>query len=340
MSPTDPAPGENTLLELIAAMTTVRAGVTLGIGDDAAVLATDPPTVVTQDLLVDGVHFRRATASLQDIGYKAIAVNLSDLAAMGATPTAVFVGLALPDRDPLGSDDVAALYAGMEEMAVQFAVTIAGGDIVQAPALMLAITAIGSLPPGQRPVTRAGARPGDLLCVTGALGAATAGLAILDRQVPATTAHAAELVATTRRPTPRVADGASLAARGATAMMDCSDGLALDVQRLAVASGVQIELALDQVPIAPGVAGVAAALGATADEYAATGGDDYELIVTLPEVGVDAARSALTVPLTVVGRVVTGPVGLLVHRAGQPVALPRLGWEHRPGAPPAPSQTR
>ena len=322
------------IIERIARLTATRAGVAVGIGDDAAVLTGDPATVVTQDLLVDGVHFRRSTSDLADIGHKALAVNLSDVAAMGAAPVAAIVGLGLPDVDPVDGAGIDRLYGAMEALAGRHDVTIAGGDVTRAPALVLSVTAIGTMAAGVAPVLRSGARPGDLLCVTGTLGAAAAGLAVLDDpRLAAGITEADALRAASRRPTPRVAAGRRLATGGATAMLDCSDGLALDALRIARASGVSVELDLESVPVAGGVAGVAARRGIAGDVLAATGGDDYELIVTVPPDGLDRARRDLDVPLTVVGRVVAGPAELRARRDGLPVELGRLGWEHRLGAP-------
>jgi thiamine-monophosphate kinase len=320
---------ERELIERIARLTALREGVTLGIGDDAAVIAGEPLVVVTQDLLVDGVHFRRSTSSLADIGHKAVAVNLSDLAAMGAVAVAVFIGLGLPVDDPLGTDDIDALYAGMESLAALHGVTIAGGDITSASALILAVTAMGHMPAGIAPCRRSTARPGDLVCVTGTLGGAAAGLLLLDQPNLATgIAEADALRAASRRPTPRLLAGQRLAAGEATAMMDCSDGLALDASRLADASQVAIEIDLEAVPLAPGVTAVATAAGRTADLLAATGGDDYELIVTMPAALVDQLAARIDVPLTPVGRVLDGS-GLTLRRNGLEVDVPTLGWEHR-----------
>lgn len=319
---------ERELIARIARATAIRTGVTLGIGDDAAVIAGDPASVVTQDLLVDGVHFRRSTSTLVDIGHKAMAANLSDLAAMGAVPVAVFIGLGLPADDPLGAEAIDALYSGMESLAAIHGVTIAGGDITRAPALILAVTAMGQMPAGVAPCRRSTARPGDVVCVTGTLGGAGAGLLLLDRpELAPGIAEADALRDASRRPTPRVHAGRRLAAEGVTAMMDCSDGLALDASRLADASHVGIEIDLDAVPMAPGVRQVAEAAGCAADLLAATGGDDYELIVTVPAALVAHLTAAIDVPLTPVGRVVDGS-GVLLLRAGVTVEAPSLGWEH------------
>jgi len=308
--------------------------VDLGIGDDAAVLSGDPPTVVTVDVLIDDVHFRRSTSSLRDIGHKAVAVNLSDLAAMGAVPVAVFIGLVLPHTDPLTPGDIDALYDGMEAVAAQHGATIAGGDTTSGPTLTLAVTAVGRMTPGIAPLRRTCAVPGDVVCVTGSLGAAAAGLLVLDDPaLGAGVPEAAALRDAARRPTPRLDAGQRIAAAGATAMLDCSDGLALDALRLARASGVIVEIDLAEVPIAAGVAAVAANAAREPDLLAATGGDDYELIVTVPPVRLDALRRDIDIPLTPVGRVMAGSADLRVVRRGDAVPLASLGWLHRGGEP-------
>ncbi|MEW6583446.1 MAG: thiamine-phosphate kinase [Actinomycetota bacterium] len=326
------ATNETALIARIAASVARRPGVALGIGDDAAVLDGDPPLVVTQDLLVEGVHFTRATTTWRDLGHKALAVNLSDVAAMGAVPVAAFVGLALPRTQRPDAADVDALYAGMEALAAQCGASIAGGDVTDAPgsAVMLAVTAVGRMEPGVAPVRRDGARPGDLVCVTGALGAAAAGLALLRDPVLAAALPPAErdaLHAAHRRPRPRLAEGRALAVLGAHAMLDVSDGLAIDAGRMAAASRADVEVDLAMVPLAAGVARVAAGVGLDPEELAATGGEDYELLVAVDAAGHDAATRA-GVPLHPVGRVLAGDGALRVVRGGDPVRLPRLGWEH------------
>jgi thiamine-monophosphate kinase len=320
---------ERELIERIARATHVRPGVALGIGDDAAVLDGDPLTVVAHDMLVDEVHFRRTTSSPTDIGHKALAVNLSDLAAMGASPTAALIGLGLPGADPLPGADVDALYAGMEALAARYGVTIAGGDLTRAPALVIGVTAIGHMPAGIPPCLRSTARAGDLVCITGSLGGAAAGLLLLEQPALGAGVPEADALRTaSRRPTPRVAAGQTLAGGGATAMMDCSDGLALDATRLAAASGVAMELDLDALPLAPGVVAVARAAGVDADLLAATGGDDYELIVTVSAARIPDLVLLLDVPLTTIGRVVAGS-GVTLRRSAVIVDAPTLGWEHR-----------
>lgn len=316
---------EAALIRAITARATVRPGVRLGIGDDAAVLDGEPAIVLAHDMLVQDGHFRLGTAAPWDIGWKSLAVNLSDLAAMGAAPVAALVGLGLPRGAAPGLVD--ALYDGMESLAADWGCTIAGGDTTAAAELVVGVTALGRMAAGVAPVERSGARPGDLLCLTGPVGASAAGLRVLeDPSLPLPAPLRDAVVAAHLRPRPRVAEGAALAAAGAHAMLDCSDGLAIDASRLAVASGLRVVIELDRVPLGAGVAEVAAALGRPADEMAATGGEDYELIVAVPP-GMRVPGCAL-IP---VGRCEAGPAALVVERAGVPVALERLGWDHDVG---------
>jgi thiamine-monophosphate kinase len=321
---------EFAVIDRIAPRAARRPGVLVGIGDDAAVLEGDPPVVVTHDLLVDGVHFRWHETSPADLGHKAVAVNLSDLAAMGAQPVAVIVGLGLPRAPALTLDQIDDLYAGMDAIAGEHDASLAGGDVSEAPVLILAVTAVGRMPDGRPPVLRSGAKAGDVVCVTGALGASAAGLALLERpELRARVPEAEALVAAHLRPSPRVAEGRALSTGGVHAMLDCSDGLALDAGRLAMASGLALTLHLDQLPVAAGVAGVALALGTPADVLAATGGEDYELICAAAPAAVAGLAGALDVELTAVGELHAGPVGeVRALREGADVPLARLGWEH------------
>ena len=295
----------------------------MGIGDDTAVLGPPPGTLVAHDMVVEDVHFRRATHSPSDIGHLALAVNLSDIAAMGGTPTAAVVGLAGPP-EWLAEATLRELYAGMEAVASATGCAIVGGDLSRARELIVGITVIGSLPDGAEPVLRSGARPGDGVFVTGTLGGSAAGREILAGSMTAVPAHADALAGRHRRPIPRLREGRALAAAGARAMMDISDGLVIDAGRLARASGCRIVVDLAAIPIDAGVAEVAVAAGRAVDEFAATGGEDYELLVA----GDQALARRAGVPLTRVGEIVAGSPGIDVVRAGAPVALARQGWDH------------
>jgi thiamine-monophosphate kinase len=254
-----------------------RRGLARGIEHDAAQLAGG--LVVTQDALLQDVHFRLDSISWRDLGWRAAAVNLSDLAASGATPEGLVVTLGAPGETALG--DVLELYEGMAETGVP----VVGGDTVQAERVLLSVTALGR---SARVPGRTGARPGDLLVVTGPLGAAGAAF------------RAGRFV----RPPLRLEEGRRLAA-AATAMLDLSDGIAVDAGRIAERSGVRCVVDLDRIPFAP---------GATVEDIGF--GEDYELLAAVP---------GDPLGFTVVGRCERGD-GVALLRGGEPVALG--GWEH------------
>jgi thiamine-monophosphate kinase len=318
---------ERSGLAQIRAAAATRPGTTLGIGDDAAVLDLGDRALACVDLLIDGVHFRRSAGDMESVGHKAIAVNLSDIAAMGGEPVAALVALTLP-HDGMGPDELGALYEGMEREAAAAGVSIAGGDMSAGPALALAVTLLGRLPAGARCLTRAGGRPGDLLFVTGPLGAAAAGLAIDEgRAPPSATPSAPALVRALRRPRARLAEGRALAAAGARAGIDISDGLALDAARLAAESGCAAQIDLERVPVADGVPEIAAALGRDPAEFAATGGEDYELLVALGPGEAGSVAGSAALELHRVGHLQRGE-GCTVAREGVPVAIGSAGWEY------------
>jgi thiamine-monophosphate kinase len=257
----------------------------VGPGDDAAVLRTpDGRVVASTDVLVEGRHFRRNWSSAEDIGHKAAAANLADIAAMGATATALLVGLACPADTPASWLEKVAV--GLAEECAPLGAAVVGGDMVSsAPdsdSVVLSITALGDLG-GRRPVLRSGARPGDLVALAGRLGWAACGLAVLRRGFTAPAAA----VAAHRRPAPPYAAGPAAADAGATAMCDVSDGLLADAAHLAEDSGVVIDL--DRAALArtclepPGpLHQVAAALGDDPMAWVLTGGEDHALLATFP----------------------------------------------------------
>jgi thiamine-monophosphate kinase len=277
--------------------------VRLGSGDDAAVTVPGGATATSVDAIVDGVHFRRAEAPLRTIGRKALATALSDLAAMGAEAGEAYVVLGAPPD--LHEEELDGLLDGLLALASETGTTLAGGDLTRAPALTLAVTVVGHAPRADELVARSGARPGDLLVLTGELGAAAAGRLLLDRRAlgdglsPPT---ADRLRDRQLDPTPRLRSGRALAGAGARAMIDLSDGLAGDALHIAEAADVGLRIDAGSLPLAEGVAEVAAAAGQDPLQLAVSGGEDYELLAALPpdrlgsasRLVAEAAESALT----------------------------------------------
>jgi thiamine-monophosphate kinase len=271
---------------------------------------------VSVDVMVDGTHFRLGEGwTPADAGHRALAGALSDLAAMGAEPGEAYLSVVVPEG--LSEAGVLELHAGAEALARECDVTIAGGDLVAGPALTVAVTVVGWAEEEGALVGRDGAQPDDLVGVTGDLGAAAAGLAVMEGRAKGPTERHL-------RPRPRLAEGRALAAAGVHAMLDLSDGLALDARRLAEASGVRLELDTEALPIAPATAEVARSLGISPAELAATGGEDYELCFCAPE----AARTAVetAVDVTWIGRATAGVPG--VGWRGDPSAAAWRGFVH------------
>ncbi|MGH8867562.1 MAG: thiamine-phosphate kinase [Actinomycetes bacterium] len=286
--------GEFELIAAIAARLPQGPAVWVGPGDDAAVVtAPDGRVVATTDLLVEGRHFRREWSSAYDIGRKAAAQNCADVVAMGAVPTVLLVGLGAPADLP--ADWALGLADGLRDEAALVAASVAGGDIVAASAVTIAVTALGDLE-GRDPVLRSGARPGDLVVLAGRTGWAAAGLAVLGRGFRSPKA----LVEAHRRPEPPYALGPELARRGATAMVDVSDGLVADLRHVAEASGVRVSLDRAAFDVPDVMAEVAGALHAEPYDWLLTGGDDHALAATVP------AGTALPDGVRVVGRVEDG----------------------------------
>ena len=310
--------------ELLAAIAKVLSGagpeVVVGVGDDAAVLSpTAGQLVITTDAMVEGTHFRRSTTSARDLGYKAIAVNVSDIAAMAASPRAAVCALTLS-----GAVDAAwtiELFGGMREACDEYALWLVGGNLARGPEVTVAVTVTGEVAPG-RAVRRSGARPGDVLVVTGSLGGSAAGLRIAGARASSWTADERDALARHLRPVARVGEAQILAGRGATAMIDISDGLALDLARLCRASGVGAEVEAAGIPVHP-----AASL-----KEALSGGEDYELVAAMPAdacaEAADEVKEQFGVPLSVIGRVTAEPGLVLVGDDGEGQPLEPSGWDH------------
>lgn len=308
----------------------------LGSGDDAAVTVPGGATATSVDALVEGVHFQRRSSSLQQIGAKALAVALSDLAAMGAEPGEAYVVLGVPVD--LDEDGCMELLDGIETVAGETGATLAGGDVTRAPALTLAVTVVGHAERPEDFVTRAGARPGDALVVTGELGGAAAGLLLLGHEPSAdvpplerpyrgiSDGTSAALVGRQLEPRARLEAGRALARADAMAMIDLSDGLGGDAAHVAAASGVGLRIEAAALPVAAGVAEVASAAGRDPLALATAGGEDYELLSAVPSARLADAAAAVEESggtLTRIGEAVAGegveirlPGGELLETSG------------------------
>jgi thiamine-monophosphate kinase len=304
-------------------------GTGLGIGDDAAVWTprADRSLVVTSDALVEGVHFHLEWTDWTSLGHKMLAVNLSDIAAMGAVPRLAIITLGLTG-DELVSD-VESLYLGCGVLAGAYGVAVAGGDVVRSPGgVSLGVTVIGDVKPGEA-IVRSGSQPGDLVVVSGTLGASAAGMAILERGSDHSTTGPL-LVAAHLRPTPRIALGQLLCRCGVTAGMDLSDGLLGDLPKILEASGVAAIVDVDAVPILPAVR---ALFPEKAEELALRGGEDYELLLTVPAERFDRLKrkaASIAATLTPIGRIVErgDDPQLQLTRAGEPMTMPAGGFDH------------
>ncbi len=304
----------------------------VGIGDDAAVLAApDGRVVASTDFLLEGRHFRREWSSAADVGHKAAARSLIDIAAMGAVPTGLLVALAAPPDLPVTwARD---LTEGLAAECARAGATVIGGDTASAGSVLLATTVLGDLA-GRAPVLRSGAAPGDLVAVTGPLGHAAAGLALLQAGLPeGPPAWASSLVAAHRRPQPPYDAGPQAADLGATAMIDISDGLLADLGHIASASGVLIDLSSDR--LSPGAGLQAAArvfFGRTergsgpghaqALAWVLTGGEDHALAATFPP------ATALPSRWTVIGEVRAGPGNRYSVLVDGQAWVGSAGWDH------------
>ena len=301
-----------------------REDVRLGIGDDAALLAVPAgqELAVAIDTMVEGVHFPAGTAPA-DIGWKALAVNLSDLAAMGATPAWALLALTLPRPDAAFVDGFA---EGFAQLAGQYRLALVGGDTTRG-ALTLSVAVHGFVPPGQA-LTRAGAQVGDAVLVTGTLGDAAAGLRCLPSRMDVQATARDFLVNRLNRPTPRVAAGLALRGR-ASACIDVSDGLLADLGHVCTASGVGAEIDAALLPCSPALLG--AFDEAAVRDFALTGGDDYELCFTVPAARMDEVRDDLAklgCGATRIGRIVADE-GVRVRGAdGEWLEPARSGWDH------------
>lgn len=332
--------GELGLIERIRQAVTDSSGasgVRTGIGDDTAVLGLSPGAalLVTTDLLIEDVHFRRTYASARDIGWKALAVNLSDIAAMGGTPRWALIAIALPAATDVASVD--AFVTGLNEAAAPHEVAVIGGDTSTSPnGWMVNVTLIGQH--AGTPRLRSMAKAGDAIVVTGTLGRSAAGLALLQAEpgerartaVPAELGE--ELIGAHLRPTARVAEGRWLGEQAAVhAMMDCSDGLATDLGHICRQSRVAARVLLERVPVAPAAQALGRALDKDPLPWAVAGGEDYELLATCRPEAVDELRAGLLAAtgtaLTAIGEITPGAGIRWVDGRGETLEI-GAGYEH------------
>lgn len=304
--------GEFPLIAAVTRRLPQGAGVLLGPGDDAAVVAApDGRVVAATDMLIENRHFRRDWSSAYDVGRKAAAQNLSDIAAMGAVPTVLMLALGTPPDLPV--DWVTGLADGLRDEGAPLGVSVVGGDTVRSDVVVVSVTALGDLG-GRAPVTRSGARPGDVVAVCGRLGWAEAGVRALYGGVDAPAA----LLDAHRRPQVPYDAGPEAADHGATAMCDVSDGLLADVGHIAESSGVSVDIDPAAVPIGEPLRDLANRMGADPLAWVLTGGDDNALVATFP------GGTVLPGRWRVVGRVDEGSE---VTVGGKPYALPG-GHDH------------
>lgn len=304
----------------------------LGAGDDAAVTLPGGATATSVDAVIEGIHFNRRWATPAQIGHKALATALSDLAAMGAEPGEAYIAVGLPAE--LDEDWFMAALDGVLALAKATGTALAGGDVTRSPVLSLTVTVVGHAAEPDDFIRRDGARPGDLVVVTGDLGGAGAGLLLLTGKVDADAAeieasHADGLIGRQIEPHPRLAAGRALAACGATAMIDLSDGLGADAGHIAAFSGLRLEIDLDRLPRAPGLDRVASAAGLDPESIAVGSGEDYELLATIPAARFAEAQRAVAASgstLHEIGRATAGQ-GVRLFGAGDGRELPPTGFD-------------
>jgi thiamine-monophosphate kinase len=327
--------GEFGLIDLLAKMTRGKQSPTehqliIGIGDDAAAWHGDSSVqLATADFLVQDVHFSLDTTSWKELGWKALAVTLSDIAAMGGVPRYALISLALPDTTEL--EDVTDLYNGMIELAQQFDVAIAGGDTSQASMVAISITVLGSTKSQDKLVlTRSAARAGDKVAVTGDLGAAAAGLEMLSKQIHFNPEATASLRAALLHPYPRIKEGQLLVEQGVKAAIDISDGLISDLNHICKSSQVSARIEADQVPVNPVVR---TSFGKKALELALSGGEDYELLFTASPQVIDRIKELASCPITIIGEITADKASkvILFDSKGNHFSPHKSGWEHFSG---------
>ncbi|MFC1915437.1 thiamine-phosphate kinase [Chloroflexota bacterium] len=325
--------GEFGLIDLLARMVSSsqseqlapRQKLILGIGDDAAAWYGDTSLqLVTTDSLIQDVHFSLDITPWHELGWKAMAVNVSDIAAMGGVPKYALISLALPEHTEV--DNVTALYEGMIELVQQFEVAIVGGDTTRAPLVSITITVLGNAKDCDM-LTRSAAKVGDKIAVTGYLGAAAAGLEMLTNKLQFNPEMANQLRSAFLHPLPRVSEGQLLVGHGVKAAIDISDGLIADLSHVCKASQVGARVQVEHVPVLPAVK---ANFANRALELALSGGEDYELLFTASTETIDKVKEVASCPVTIIGEIVADKIGevTLVDVDGNLLSFGKRGWEH------------
>lgn len=317
------------MVEMIAGVLGARQrddAVLLDIGDDTAAWRTgEGVELATTDTMVQDVHFRLETTSCRDLGWKALAINLSDIAAMGGVPRYALVSLGLsPDTE---AESVAELYRGMKDIGDEFGCKVVGGDTVGAPCMMINVTLIGEAAGPGCFLRRDAAKVGDLLAVTGYLGSSGGGFRVLNEEIEVTPNVGDRLKDAHNRPVPRVKEGQVLLEAGVRAAMDLSDGLMSDLPKMCWMSRLGARVSVGELPISADVKSV---FGAGATALALAAGEDYELLVAGSREALEGASEAMTTPITVIGEMVEGDSGMviLLDENGVPIGAPKSGWEH------------
>lgn len=322
--------GELGLIARIARSAFTSPDMALGLQDDAALWQQgDSWLIATTDALVEDVDFRLRTFSWEDIGWKALAANLSDIAAMGGTPRGVLVTLCLPAD--CKAADVSAFYAGMAPLAREARAPILGGDLSSSDKIVVCVTVIGVVESRERVLQRTTAQVGDQIAVTGVLGSSVAGLALLESGQTEIGDHAARYISAQRRPIPRLREGRAILDAAVRCGMDISDGLVEDLQKLCSASGVSAEVMLESIPTDPDLPLV---FGESFRKRAISGGEDFELLFVAPQETMRQAQGCLKNKAleqsTVIGTVVAGQSGDVTVRdeRGDVVPISRKGFDH------------
>ncbi|MBN1693350.1 MAG: thiamine-phosphate kinase [Dehalococcoidales bacterium] len=323
--------GEFGLIDLLnkmikdAKLNTASSDLILGIGDDtAAWKGRGQVQLATVDTMVQGIHFTLETTTWEELGWKSLAINISDIASMGGIPRYALVALALPYDAETGN--ITGLYKGMIEIARKYKVAIAGGNISRAPQVSITVTVLGSSP-DSKILKRSAAKVGDTVAITGYAGSAAAGMEILEKGLKFHTKTTRHLKNAFLHPVPRVEEGRLLVRHGITTAIDTSDGLLADLRHICEASGVGAKVITDLIPINNMVK---TGFKEKALELALGGGEDYELLFTGDARKIAGLKEDIKCPVTVIGDIIKSEPGKieLVDADGKPVKTRRTGWKH------------